>query len=206
MLLGYSLLGYATCTGEAASGPLYAEAFACTERSGDLRTKGALDVNAGIAALEMGDIPGARTHQEAAIQIAQALGRPHFLELGNLGAVLLAEHDLDGARSTFEDVVRIARRTGDKSNLAYAIEGLARLATDLKDWHRAALLHGAAQALLDKLGAAWEPIAARPRQESLGQIRQALGGEQLHRAYTRGMALSFDQAIDLALGGVPPPA
>jgi len=154
----------------------------------------------------MGDIPGARTHLEAAIQIAEALGRPHPLESGNLGDLLLAEHDLGGARSTYEDVVRIARRTGDKSNLAYAIEGLARLATDLKDWHRAALLHGAAQALLDKLGAAWEPIAARPRQESLGQIRQALGGEQLHRAYTRGMALSFDQAIDLALGGVPPPA
>ena len=27
------------------------------------------------------------------------------------------------------------------------------------------------------------------------------GGEQLQRAYARGMALSFDQAIDLALPG-----
>jgi predicted ATPase/class 3 adenylate cyclase/Tfp pilus assembly protein PilF len=203
VLLGYSLGAYALCTGAAASGPLYAEAFACTERSGDLGTKGALHTNAGLAAFEMGNIPGARTHLEAAIQIAEALGRPHPLESGNLGDLLLAEHDLGGARSTYEDVVRIARRTGDKNNLAYAIDGLARLATDLKDWPRAAMLHGAAQALHDTTGAPWEPPAARRRQESLDQAGGALGGKQLQRAYTDGMALSFDQAIDLALAGVP---
>ena len=42
------------------------------------------------------------------------------------------------------------------------------------------------------------------RQESLDQARQALGDEQLERAYARGMALSFDQAIDLALAVAPP--
>src|SRR5262249_43672721 len=113
------------------------------------------------------------------------------------------EHDLDGARSTFEDVVRIGRRTGDNHNLAFAIYGLARLAAELKDWHRAAMLHGAAQALQDKTRAPWEPTDARRRQESLDQVRQALGGEQLQQAYIRGMALSFDQSIDLALGGAP---
>jgi len=204
VLLGYSLGTYALCTGAAASAQLYAEAFACTERSGDLGTKGALHTNAGLAAFEMGDIPGARTHLEAAIQIAEALGRPHPLESGNLGDLLLAEHDLGGARSTYEDVVRIARRTGDKNHLASAIDGLARLATDLKDWPRAAMLHGAAQALHDTTGAPWEPPAARRRQESLDQAGGALGGKQLQRAYTDGMALSFDQAIDLALAGVPP--
>jgi hypothetical protein len=40
-----------------ASGPLYAEAIACTERSGDLLTEQALHNNAGVFALKMGDIP-----------------------------------------------------------------------------------------------------------------------------------------------------
>ena len=34
---------------------------------------------------------------------------------------------------------------------------------------------------------------------------QALGNEQLQQAHTRGMTFSFDQAIDLALRGMPPP-
>ena len=46
VLLGMSLLAYASAAGAAASGPLYAEAFACTERSGDLSTEQVLHNNA----------------------------------------------------------------------------------------------------------------------------------------------------------------
>jgi len=82
--------------------------------------------------------------------------------------------------------------------------GLACLAGDLDDWHRAAVLHGAAQALLDQTGVPWDTFDARYRQESLDQAGAALGDEQFHRAYARGMALGFDQAIGLALNGTPP--
>ena len=67
-----------------------------------------------------------------------------------------------------------------------------------------ALLHGAAQALLDQLGAQREGLDDRYRQASLGQARAAVGDEQAQRAYARGMALSLDQVIDLALGGFLP--
>jgi len=205
-LLGWSLFGYAMAVDQAATGPLYAEAFACAERSGDLRMKQSLHNNAGCVALVMGDLPGARAHFEAAIRAAKALGTPHPGESLNLGMVLQAEQDLDGARSTYEESLRIGRRAGDKRNMACAILGLACLDGDLGDWHRAAMLHGVAQAMLDKTGVPWEPFDVRRRQESLDQVRQALGGEQFQRAYVRGMALSFDQAIDLALGGVLPAA
>jgi hypothetical protein len=65
------------------------------------------------------------------------------------------------------------------------------------------MLHGAAQALLDQTGVPWEPLDACLRQESLDQAGAALGDEQFQRAYARGMTLSFDQAIDLALEGTP---
>jgi predicted ATPase/class 3 adenylate cyclase len=204
VLLGESLLAYALAVGAAESGPLYAEALACAERSGHLGIQLTLYNNAGGDAIEMGDIPAARAHLEAGIRAAEALGTSHLMMSVNLGEVLKAEHDFDGARSTFEEVVRIARRTGDKHNLAAAIIGLACLAADLRDWHRAATLHGIAQALTDQTGTPWEQCDQRRRQESLGHARQALGGEQLQRAYTRGMTLRLDQAIDLALGGVPP--
>ena len=203
-LLGESLSAYAEAVGVAASGPLYAEAFACAERSGDLDAEQHLHNNAGVDALERGDIPGARAHMEAAIRAAEARGRPHPLQSASLGMILRAEHDLDGARSTLREALRVGRQIGDKRTMAEAMGGLAFLDGDLGDWHRAAMLHGAAQALLDQTGAPWDPLDARNRQQSLRQAGEALGDEQFQRAYARGMALSFDQAIDLALEAVPP--
>jgi predicted ATPase/class 3 adenylate cyclase len=205
VLLGTSLCIYAEAVRGAASGPLYAEAFACTERSGDLLTEQFLHNNAGWAALEMGDLPGARAHLQASIRGAEAIGFPHHGMTLNLGMVLRAEHDLDGARSKLQEAVRIGRRVGDKRNMAEAILGLACLAGDLGDWNRVAVLHGAAQALLDQTGVPWDSADVRDRQESLDQARAALGDERFQRAYAHGTALSSDQAISLALDEIPIP-
>jgi tetratricopeptide (TPR) repeat protein len=203
VLLGTCLMAQAHAVGAAASGLLYAEAIACTERSGHVRLLRTLHNNAGVAALEMGDIPAARAHLEAAIRAAETIGESYPDASGNLGWVLRAEHDLDRARSRFEEALQASRRTGSNRGMA-AIDGLASLATDLGNWHRAAMLHGASQALLDQTGVRRETLDDRDRQESLGQARAAVGDEQVQRAYARGMALRLDQVIDLALGGVLP--
>jgi predicted ATPase/transcriptional regulator with XRE-family HTH domain/Tfp pilus assembly protein PilF len=204
VLLGLCLLLQASTAGAAASGPLYAEAIACTERSGDVSTKRTLHNNAGWDALERGDIRAARADLEAAIRAAEAIGDPHPTLSENLGWVLRAEYDLDGARSNFEEALRTGRRIGSKRAMAGAINGLASLATDHGDWHRAAVLHGASRALQDQTGVQRGELDSRYRQDSLGQARAALGDEEVHRAYARGMALSVDQVIGLALGTVPP--
>jgi hypothetical protein len=122
----------------------------------------------------------------------------------NLGTVLRAEGDLDGARSTVEAALRIGRRNGDTWHMADAILELALLAGDTGDWDRAAALHGVAQALRDRTGNPWDESAARDRQDSLNQARAHLGDGQLERAYAQGMALSLDRALDLALGRAGP--
>ena len=182
----------------ARSGPLYAEAIACTERSGDHLVNSSLHNNAGLAALEAGDLPAARAHLEAAAQAARQVGWEYSLVQVNLGDVLRAEEDLDGARSAYEAVLRNGRRNGDTWNMAGALLGLAFLAGDAGDWDRAAVLHGAAQACQDRTGNPWPELAARDR-DSLDQARAQLGDEQLERAYAQGMALSLDKALDLAL-------
>jgi len=53
---------------------------------------------------------------------------------------------------------------------------------------------------MDQIGTPWDPFDARRRQASLDQARAALGDQQLQQAYARGEALSFDQAIGIALG------
>ena len=83
--------------------------------------------------------------------------------------------------------------------MAGAILGLACLAGDAGDWDRAAALHGAAQAIQDRMSSPWEEFDKRRRQDSLDQARAHLGDEQLERAYAQGMALSLEKALDLAL-------
>jgi hypothetical protein len=116
-----------------------------------------------------------------------------------MGLVLRAEGDLDGARSTFEAGLRIDRRNGTGKGMAEDILYLACVAGDAGDWDRAATLHGAAQAIQDRTSIPWEELDARHRRDSLDQARAHLGDEQLERAYARGMALSLEKALDLAL-------
>jgi hypothetical protein len=117
--------------------------------------------------------------------------------------VLLAEQDTDGARSTYTEVLRISRRIGNQADIAFAVRGLADLAAHLGDWHRAAMLHGIAQAMVDQIQMRC-PSDERHREETLDQARAALGAEQVQQAHAHGMALSFDDAIDLALARTSP--
>jgi hypothetical protein len=57
-----------------------------------------------------------------------------------------------------------------------------------------------AQVFLDRTGESWQEPEASYRQDSLRQVHTSLGSEQYERAYAQGMALSLDQALDLALG------
>jgi predicted ATPase/class 3 adenylate cyclase len=197
VLLAWSLLRYLLTTGPARS--LYAEAFACTERSGDQLANNLLHNNAGVTALNTGGLSAARAHLEAAAQSGQQIGYQDPVVMLNLGCVLRAEGDPDGARSLFEASLRINRRNGDNWAMASGISSLACLAGDAGDWDRAAALHGAAQALLDRTGVAWDEVDARDRQHSLGQARARLGDQQLERAYAQGKALSLEKALELAL-------
>ena len=197
--LGVSLLIYLLIIDPARSGQLLAEAIACTERSGDHLINSFLHNNAGFHALTTGDITAARAHLEAAEQAGQQVGFEDTMAMVGLGVVLRAEGDRDGARSTLESALRVSRRNGDSRSMASAILNLACLAGDAGDWDRAAALHGIAQAFLDRVSNQWAELAARHRRDSLDRARARLGDEQLDRAYARGMALSPDKALGLAL-------
>jgi len=60
------------------------------------------------------------------------------------------------------------------------------------------MLCGVAQAFLDRTGLPWEDLEARYRHDTLDQLRAHLGQEQFERTYAKGMALSSDEALDVA--------
>jgi len=113
------------------------------------------------------------------------------------GWVRRQDNDPDGARSSFGAALRISRRNGDRPGIAVASLGLACLAADAGDWRQAAVLHGTAEAFLDRTGAPWETLEARYRRDSLDQVRAHLSQEQFEQAHAQGMTLGFDQALDL---------
>jgi len=182
------------------SEPLFTEAIACTRRSGDHLYANVLTNYAGVHALRAGDIPAARAYLHQAAQGMRAIGDNGLNVSINMGWALRQDNDRDGARSSFEEVLRSSRSHGDRYGLAYASLGLACLAADAGDWDGAAVLHGIAQAFLDRTGQPWEDLEARYCQDSLDQVRAHLGQEQFDLAYARGMALQPDQALDLASG------
>jgi predicted ATPase/class 3 adenylate cyclase len=203
VLLGVSLQDYLLCDAlidPVHARPLYAEAIACTRRSGDHLFANFLNNSACVHALRAGDIPAARAYLEQAAQAMRAIGGEILDVPMNMGWILRQDNDPDAARSSFEEVLRIGRRFGDRSGIAYASLGLACLAADAGDWQRAAVLHGVAQAFLNPSGQPWEELEARYRQDSLDQVRAHLGQEQFGQAHARGMALSPDEAFSLASG------
>jgi tetratricopeptide (TPR) repeat protein len=202
VVLGRSLLAYLLpirLIDPGRSRRLFAEAIACTERSGDRYVNYLLHNDAGCDALRVGDIPAARAHLEQAAQVQQAVGLSSHHASGNLGWVLRQEGNPDGARSLFEAALQMSRRSGDPSGLAYASLGLACLAADRGDWHLAGKLHGAAQAVLDRTGERLQEPEARYQRDSLDQVRARLGLEQFDQVYAHGTTLSLEQVFDEAL-------
>jgi predicted ATPase/class 3 adenylate cyclase len=207
VLLAMSLMDYLWCDAlidPAHAEPLFNEAIACTQRSGDHLIAHYLNTYAGLHALRAGDIPAARSYLQQAAQAARAIGYESGHVSTNMGWVRRRDNDSDGAQSIFEEALRMSRRHGDRYSIANASLGLACLAADTGDWHRAAVLHGVAQAFLDRAGLPWEELEARYRRDSVDQVRAHLGQEQSDRAYAMGRAFSSDQAFDLASGkGLP---
>jgi predicted ATPase/DNA-binding SARP family transcriptional activator len=208
VLLGQSLQAYLmgdAIIDPADARPLFTEAIAATQRSGDHLVAATLTGNAGVNALYAGDIPAARAYLHQAAQAMWALGDENPLAPINMGWVLCQDNDPDGARVSFQQALQISRRTGHRLGIANAALGLACLATDTGNWHRAAELHGVAQAFLNRTGQPWQALEARYRQASLDQIHDHLGHEQSERAYATGMTLSPAQALDLAAGTTTQP-
>jgi len=201
VLLGESLNGYLHClalTEPAAAAPLFTEAIACTRRSGDYLFAYYLTNYAGVHALRARDIPAARAYLDQATEAMRAIRTedPHLSI--NMGWVLRQDGDAGGARASFLGALRRSRRNGDRYGSAYAFLGLACLAADAGQGQRAAALHGTAEAFLSRTGLPWEELEAGYRRDSLDRVRAQLGQEPFEQAHARGMALSADEALDLA--------
>ncbi|MGB9112938.1 MAG: adenylate/guanylate cyclase domain-containing protein [Acidimicrobiales bacterium] len=179
---------------------LFEEAIECIERTSDLFGEMVTRNNIGAAALASGDVPAARSQLERADLAMRAIGAITPTVAINLGWVLREEGDSENARSMFEEGLGTCRRIGDRHGLAYSTLGLACLAGDDLDWHRSAVLHGSAQALLEEMGEAWSEPEGRYLQVSRKDVLAHLGEEAFGHALIEGRRMNSAKSARLSFG------
>jgi hypothetical protein len=123
--------------------------------------------------------------------------------LGHLGTVALEQGDWRRAAATHTESLNLSRELGDRPEIAYDLEGLARVAAvsanPAGDPRRGALLLSAAAALRAIIGAPLPPVEAEPVERALEEVRAALGEQAFAAAWAEGQVLPMDEAITLAL-------
>ena len=203
VVLGQALLAYAAVVyvdDTEAAGAIYREALAVVEQSGDLFTTSFLRNNYACLLLLEGRVAEARQQFEEALAITRTLvPRRTPGTLNNLGMVLFKEGDTAGAASLFTDALRTSRLSGDVSAPAYALLGLAWVATLAGDVERATLLHGGADARLEAIEGAWESPEKEYRELDIAILRMRLGAD-FERLHDKGRTAPHEEIAELALG------
>lgn len=180
---------------------LLAEAVTLARQVGDARVAAMAINNLGDLALTERDYDRAGELFEESLGLLQAQGDTANVarSLFNLGAVALMHDRLDEAATRFRDSVRLGRDTGDKEDLAWCLLGIAGYAAASGLGPEAAVLLGAADGLLEAMGAAFKPFERRLHDDTLDRARAMTSGDAFGSDRDRGAALSLDDAIDEAL-------
>jgi non-specific serine/threonine protein kinase len=155
----------------------------------------------GNVALVDGDPAAAASLFEEALglhrRIEDRWGEAHGL-LG-LGLCAVERGDAAGARRILRECLELMREIHDALWLAFALEGLAGVAALEGRPRRALVLAGAAEASREAVGRALWPVFARQVERWLAPARAALAAGAAEAAWSEGLAMPFDQAIDYAL-------
>jgi predicted ATPase len=158
----------------------------------------------GTTLLARGDLEGAERRFEEGLKSARCRGNPlgTYVGLYNLAQVAVVRGDPVLATRTLEEGIRLSGQTKDRANLAHFLDALAAIASSQGEAERCTLLLGAAEALLEELGARvynfYQPDPSL-RERAVAEARAVLGESAFEGARERGRAMTFEQAVKYAL-------
>jgi len=155
----------------------------------------------GRIALDQGDYARTTTYLETSLALHRQLEDRWgaALSLHNLGHVMFHQDDDVHAMIYFAESLALRRELGDKVGIAECLAGLAGVVGAQGQPVRAAQLLGAAQALLDILGARLSPVDHGAYQHNVAAARAHLDEATFAAAWAAGEALTLEQAVDRAL-------
>jgi tetratricopeptide (TPR) repeat protein len=164
-----------------------------------------LHVWLGTTSLLRGDAERAERETEEGLRFARTSGDTvcTYVGLYNLAQLALIRGDLALAARRLEEGIELSGQTKDRANLAHFLEVLAAVTSSRGEEERSAVLLGAAEGLLQQLGAPVYNYYVRDpslRERAVAEARTALGDAAFEEAWSRGREMSFEQAIGYALG------
>jgi predicted ATPase/DNA-binding SARP family transcriptional activator len=138
---------------------------------------------------------------EEAVEIDRSLGYQRGVahSLQNLGEIAIELKDYARAKDMLHESLRIRRNLGLRRGYAFSFEGLAHLAEQENQVARAIQLFAAAQALRLLIGAPLDAYVLEQYERMLVNLRARLGDVYYEIEWSKGAAMTLEQAIDLAL-------
>jgi len=168
---------------------------------GDRASEASILHQLGLLATRKGDLAGARSLLEESVELRRMLGRSDeaSMPLTFLAAVALLQSDVETARPSILESLEIGRALADR-RAAWSLDVLAWLTALEGHPERALQLAGAGSAMHEASGnrppAAWVG-SVTPQVE---RAREALNHEVARAAWEAGRRMSFDEALEFAIG------
>jgi predicted ATPase len=179
---------------------LQEEARVIADELGDLNGVLISLTNLADVSLARGEYTTAAGYALECASVARSL--QHEFGLGsallNLGLASLGLGRRADAASAYHEALEIFEPMRYDEGAVYAFIGLAALAADSGNERDAALVLGAADAVLNDVGAVLEPTERPLREKTLERLRSALGSEALDAQLAEGAALQFGKAVATA--------
>jgi len=181
------------------------KAIVIFERCNEKYLASALRVILGAVLLARGERARAESALEEGLASARRLKIPSltYIALYHSAQSALAQDDLEKATRMLTEGIEWSQKTVDKANLAYFLEALAAVMAFGGEVERSALLLGAAEGLLEKVGARiynyyLPDLSLYDR--TVATVRSHLSEEGFQYTRAEGRIMDFDQAVEYALG------
>jgi predicted ATPase/DNA-binding XRE family transcriptional regulator len=158
----------------------------------------------GMVALMRGDVNLATGTFEESLAVARRIEdrTGACITLYNLAQLALSRGDHGHATTLFEEGITLSEQVTDRANVAYCLEGLAVVAGAQGNAERSARLFGAAEGLLEVLGA---PVYTYYKpdpslyERTVSATRSRLGDVAFEEAREQGRKMGFEQVVEYAL-------
>jgi non-specific serine/threonine protein kinase len=159
----------------------------------------------GVAAQMAGNLSQARAFMTERMALARALGQYGGIasEAVNLALVEYQLGDLDRTEALTREALEIASQREDEWMFPYMLSRLAAVAAQRREPNRAAMLIGAAEAMMTAQGAAWPPDERPSYEQTVSMLATSMGSAEFENARGGGRTLGTHEAVEFALTAAP---
>jgi predicted ATPase/class 3 adenylate cyclase len=177
------------------------EALPISRRLGDQGAVAGTLINLSRVAFTQEEMDPAQALLEEALLIARQLGLREDIAsaLAGLGRVSARRGDNRTAWARQTESLKLRRQLGEVPPLVPSLDNFAEMAHGQQQFHRAAQLLGAAQAIRQEYGTPLIPLEQAEQAGQVSAARDALGEEAFALAFAAGQAMTLDDALDYAL-------